>query len=249
MITDKKTIVCFYWKGDRWQETNGHNPDDVSFRNHLRRTGLVSKELASKYVNNLFEGASRWTNAPFNFICFTNEALDLLQGIEVRPFPLITSKGVLPRMYMFSKEAGLTGQVLSLDIDIIITGPLDDLLQYEGLFCTRKSWTRGEEHLIDGDIMSFKACPHTENLFWTPLTNNIEQVEQISGGGRERFWVRHVMSGRAVDIWQDVLPGQVCSYKFHVKNGQVPSNARIISCHGFPRPHQITEPWRMEYWK
>jgi hypothetical protein len=245
------TVVCFYWQGDRWQEKAGHTPSDKSFQNHLKRSGTVSKELAAKYVNNLFEGVSRWTKEPFKFICFTCEELDLNPNIETRPWYQITSKGVLPRMYMFSEDAGLFGsQVLCLDIDVIITGSLDNLLQYRGLFCTRKSWTRGEETLIDGDIMSFSAGKETEELFWNPLVRDIKKVEELSLGGRERFWVREVLKGREVDTWQEVFPGQVCSYKFHVMSkGKVPQGTRIISCHGYPRPHQIETKWRTEYWK
>lgn len=245
-----KKIICFYWQGDRWQDT----PSDVtdpSFQRHQKRVGSVSKELASQYVNNLYLGTTRWTKEPFQFICFTNEDLHLMNGIERRPFKPVTSKGVLPRMYMFSKEAGLFGsQVLSLDIDLIITGSLDDLLRYDGLFCTRKSWTRGEETLLDGDIMSFKACEESENIFWNPIVADPVLADALSGGGRERFWVRQVMNEGSADTWDRICPGQVVSYKHHVmKENRVPDAARIISCHGYPRPHQIMQSWREQYWK
>lgn len=243
-------IVCFYWQGDRWRETaEGPIPKDISYARHLDRVGTVSRELASKYVNNLLQGVLRFSKEPFNFICFTNEDLDLDQGVEVRPLKMVTTKGVMPRMYMFSKEAGLFGsQVLSLDLDLLITGSLDDLISYRGLFCTRKSFTRGEETQLDGDIMSFTAGEETEKMFYTPLTQNLPLVDEISQG-RERFWVRYVMDDVA-DTWQDLFPGQVCSYKHHVlKAGKLPPNARIVSCHGFPRPHQITHQWRTTYWK
>lgn len=244
----KKNIVCFYWQGDRWGEQQ-QQTSDVSFARHFARVGPASKDLASKYVNNLYDGVRRFTTEEFNFICFTNEALQLNEGIETRPFKLITNKGVLPRMYMFSKEAGLFGsQVLSLDIDLIITGSLNDLVNYNGLFCTRMSWTKGEEHLRDGDIMSFRAGEETEEIFWNPLVRNTAEVEKLSQG-RERVWVRHVIKSKA-EVWQDVTPGQVCSYKFHVQQTrQLPENARIVSCHGYPRPHQIKDEWRKEYWK
>ena len=246
------TVCCFYWQGDRWQESENYQSSDTSFKNHLKRTGTVTKELATKYINNLYQGICRYTLAPFKFVCFSNETLPAVHpDIELRFLPMLTTKGVLPRMFMFSEEAGLFGdQVLSLDLDLIITGPLDDLLGYDGLFCTRKSWTRGEETLIDGDIMSFTAGKMNEDLFWKPLKQDIEKVEAISNGGRERLWVRHVMQTWEVETWDSFIPNQIVSYKHHIRPlGHVPSETRIISCHGYPRPHQIKDKWRMEYWK
>jgi hypothetical protein len=153
---------------------------------------------------------------------------------------------------MFSGEAGLMGsQVLSLDLDVIITGSLDNLLQYKGAFCTRKSWTPGEETLIDGDIMSFRANDTMERLFWNPIVHMTKTVEEVTQG-RERIWVRYVMKDlvKAVDTWDEVCPGQICSYKHHVmRSGKLPEGTRIVSCHGYPRPHQIEQKWRMDYWR
>lgn len=247
-----KYVVCFYWQGDRWQEKDfGVVPSDASYQRHLLRVGSVTKELASRYINNLYEGVSGYSGQDFKFVCFTNDSLDLQEGIEKRSFPLVTKTGVLPRMFMFSKESGLFGhQVLSLDIDVIITGSLKDILGYDGLFCTRGSFNKSEggENSLDGDIISFRACPYTEDIFWKPFINNLEGAVAETQG-RERLWIRKVTNNEA-DIWQKFLPGQVVSYKRHVREiGQVPRGARIISCHGHPRPHQITDTWRTEYWK
>lgn len=245
-------IVCFYWLGDRWQETVGPIPVEQAYQNHLKRVGTVSKELATKYINNLYANIRRFSTVSFEFICFTNEDLEnLTPQIIVKRFHMASSKGVLPRMYMFSVEAGLMGsQVLALDLDIIITGSLDNLLNYKGPFCTRKSWTRGEETLLDGDVMSFRANETMEGLLWKPIAHSPKIVEEVTGG-RERAWVRHVLKDVSeIDTWDVVCPGQVCSYKHHVlKLGKVPDNTRIISCHGYPRPHQIEDKWRTEYWK
>ncbi len=247
-----KYVVCFYWQGDRWQDPlHLFMPSDVSYQKHLARVGSVNKELAARYINNLYEGAKRYAEEPFKFVCFTNESLELTEGVEVRSFPLVSGKGVLPRMFMFSKEAGLFGhQVLSLDIDIIITGSLKDLMGYDGTFCTRGSFSKSEggENSLDGDIMSFQAGPETEDIFWKPFVSDIPNAEAETQG-RERFWIRKVVGNKA-DIWQKFLPGQILSYKRHVQGrGSLPNGSRIVSCHGFPRPHQITDKWRTEFWK
>jgi hypothetical protein len=41
----------------------------------------------------------------------------------------------------------------------------------------------------------------------------------------------------------------VLSYKRHVRRKGLPANARIVSCHGKPRPHEINERWAKENWR
>jgi hypothetical protein len=59
-----------------------------------------------------------------------------------------------------------------------------------------------------------------------------------------------VFAGKAAR-WQDVLPGQVVSYKIHVQldpkkgkhigNGLVPAGTRVVCFHGQPRPWAVPE--------
>lgn len=248
-------IACFYWRGDRWQENKDNKPTDHKneFQHHVEnRVGYAPKELVVRYINSLYRGCKRFAEENFKFICFTNENLnDVDENVELRPFEIVSNKGVLPRIYMFSKETGLFGhQVLSLDLDLIIVGSLKDILGYRGQFCTRGMFRRGKENILDGDIMSFKACQETEDKFWKPFIENIEWAEKMTQG-RERFWIRYVTNNEA-DNWHKIIPGQIVSYKRSLRGREgkriIPKNARIVSCHGYPRPHQIKEEWIDEYW-
>lgn len=214
----------------------------------MRRAGRVSTELPSIYVNNLYQGVRRFASEPFRFICFTNQRLDVVEGVELRTFPLYTNHGVLPRLYMFSREAGLFGhQVLCLDIDVVIVGSLKPLMDYRGKFCARSKFKPGEEHKLDGDVMSFRASGETERLFWTPFIEDVPAAERLTQG-RERYWMRHVADGFA-NRWDAVAPGAVLSYKRHIaRTRQVPPSAAIVSCHGVPRPHEIKDDWIKPYW-
>jgi hypothetical protein len=243
-------VICFYWQGDRWQSKDfKEKKSHVNLQNeHLSRIGTVSNDLASKYVNNLYAGVKAFANTDFEFICFTNEELDLSPSIKTRKFPLVTNSGVLPRLFMFSKESGLFGkQVLCLDLDVVIVGDLSNIMSYKGMFCTRAKFKPGYTHMIDGDIMSFKACKETEDIFWKPFINDVEAAEKKTLG-RERYWVRNRIGDKS-DLWDIVCPGNVVSYKWHVRrqNG-IPKGASIVSCHGYPRPHQIKDKCIKRYW-
>lgn len=248
-------VVCFYWQGDRWQHKNyvEKDPAYVNQQEHfIEKAGKVDIQLAARYVNNLFKGVQKYADREFKFVCFTNESLPHLHHkIEVRSFEMVSRMGVLPRLYMFSKEAGLFGyQVLCLDLDVIIVGSLEGLMSYDGPFCTRSKFKRGEEHKLDGDIMSFKAEPATEEIFWKPFIRDVEAAEELTKG-RERYWIRHV-AGDFAERWDHVAPGSVISWKRHVSHTNrrpIPEGTAIVSCHGTPRPHQIKNHWINQYWK
>lgn len=244
-------VICFYWEGERWQSNiDRHASSDPVYARHLKLAGNTDLELVSKYVNNLFIGVTRFADRPFDFICFTNEDLDLSPGIKQRSFPMVTTRGVLPRLYMFSKESGLFGhQVLCIDLDVVIVGGLGPLMSYSGLFCARSKFKLGEEHKLDGDIMSFRAGPAAEARFWLPFVNDVKKAE-LNTQGRERYWIRHV-AGDIADRWDIQAPGAILSFKRNhlARANQIPDRAAIVSCHGFPRPHHITTGVIKEYWK
>ena len=45
-------------------------------------------------------------------------------------------------------------------------------------------------------------------------------------------------------FWQDLLPGQVVSYKNHIRGKEkFPARARVVCFHGKPRPWGVNENW------
>jgi len=224
-------VICFYWLGDRWKDDG----------------------LGPTYINKLYNGVKRNLEQPFDFFCFTNELItsQIDPEIVVRPIrKMPTNKGVLPRLYMFSRQAGLFGhQVLAIDLDVVITGDLSDIANYDGEFCARSKFAPGQKFKLDGDMMSFQAGKTNEKRLWEPYAEDPDKVLQITGG-RERYWYREVFGVKGADRWDKVAPGQMVSYKRHVRtnNNQLPEDARIVSCHGEPRPHETKFKWVVENW-
>lgn len=219
MMKKELIVCCFYWTGDRWQKDG---------REQL-------------YINRLYHMVNRNLTIPFKFICFTNEITNLVPGIFVQRFDTPSKIGVLPRMWMFSEESGLFGhQVLALDLDIVIVGSLDDIASYQGEFCSRSKFAPGQTWKLDGDVTSFEAGPVACERFWTPFRDDPKRIVDLTRG-RERMWFREVLGIRGGDRWDIETPGQVVSYKRHVlrNHNNLPARARIVSCHGKPRPHEL----------
>ena len=100
------------------------------------------------YVNRLFAGVKRHLSRPFRFVCVTNDPEGIRPEVECVPFA--QDPGVPGRKWpnIFSKLtlfkdgfADLEGPTLYLDLDVLITGPLDRFFDYHpGEFCIIRNW-------------------------------------------------------------------------------------------------------------
>lgn len=198
-----------------------------------------------EYVVRLYNGVARNLTVPYRFVCFADDVSRVPEGIEARPLKAPSWKGCLPKIYLYSPEAGLEGRVLLFDLDNVITGSLDDMAAYDGDIAVR-AWFAGYpvKKVADGDMIGFRAgCDVTRRL-WADLSSDPVAAEKETGG-RERWFIRERCTP---DLWQDLLPGQIVSYKNHIRNKDLPENARVVSFHGDPRPHTLDHDWLRTHW-
>ena len=92
-----------------------------------------------EFVNRLYAGAARHLAAPFRFVCFTDDARGLDAAIEIQPLPLPqvpeTKDSRWRKLAIFRRGlAGLEGQVLFLDLDLVIVGSLEPFFTHPGEF-------------------------------------------------------------------------------------------------------------------
>lgn len=196
-------------------------------------------KLGEEYVKRLRNSVARNLSLPHDFVCFSDRSID---GVETRPLNPPSWQGNLPKTYIYSPDAGLDGRVLLFDLDNVIVGSLDDMAAYDGPLCVRGRFQSGKR-LPDGDMISFEAGSEMAKHLWEQA--NSPDVLKHSNNGREREFILHAAPN--ADHWQDICPGQVWSYRLQCR-GKKPPNARVISCHGKPRPHEITAKFVLENW-
>ena len=120
-----------------------------------------------EYVNRLYASVKRNTTLAFTFHCFTDDSTGF--NSEINSYPLkYNLTGWWHKLYFFSAEFPLTGRIVYMDLDTLITGNIDDILGYnEGFVVLRDFYTgiwptiQGNDNVGSG-LMSFEAHKHVD---------------------------------------------------------------------------------------
>lgn len=132
-------------------------------------------------------------------------------------------------------------RVLYMDLDTTIVGPIGELLRRpEPFIALANFYIRAGRQSVGGQLGSglmawtAGAAGHLyERFAWNPPA-----IMQDCGGYGDQLFIHNEVGERC--YWQDILPGQVVSYKVHCERG-VPASARIVCFHGKPRPWDVAE--------
>lgn len=146
---------------------------------------------------------------PHEFICLDNS-----------PFP-----GWWAKLSLF-EPGRFNGRVLYFDLDVTITGNLDDLAEYPGQFVICRDWGRFG---FNSSVMCWDAGT-ADNIYtdFLPVSENI--MSRFQG---DQDWI----TIKKTDA--DKFPRDWCySYKLGLKTG-FPEDMRVCVHHGFPKPWEI----------
>ncbi len=202
----------------------------------------VGNKYSSEYVNILFDMVRRnlIEGTPGKFICFTDDAEGLNEGIEVRSVPSDLA-GWWAKLYLFSSEAFAEGErVIYFDLDVVITGALEPLLDYSGNFAALRD--NGVEGQINSSIMLWSAGK--VNQIWDEWVTQ-GKPKLVSS---DQVWIGNLLPH--IDILQYLYPEKFYSFKLECLNEKTPpKGAMVVYFHGEPRPHQCNIEWVKNVWK
>lgn len=162
-----------------------------------------------------------------DFVCLTDMRPERTIFAQMRHgWPGWWSKLELFRPGLFA------GRILYLDLDTVITGDLSEIAAYVGPFAMLSDFLRPERPA--SGVMAWQADCEPARRVWDAFIQAPDYAMQTSGG--DQAFIRSVL-GDDVDRLQDLVPGQIASYKVHVRDtGRVPSGTRLVCFHGKPRP-------------
>ena len=135
-------------------------------------------KFGPEYVNKLYKMVEKNLTLPHRFVCFTDNAEGIVEGIEVRPLPELNDEGIPDRMWkklgLFANPlADLTGTALFLDLDIIIRSSLDPFFEVEGSFLISKDYDFPHDIIGNSSVFRFEVGKHPdiiENFYKEGLT-------------------------------------------------------------------------------
>lgn len=201
------------------------------------------------YVHALKHAVRQFSSESVRFILFTDHPRqEFDHDIEVYPLEVPRDwRGNYKKMILFRPNNGLTGRVVSMDLDTVLLGNIDCLFQAEGVFITCEDpyhlrWVGGGIHAFDAGWGS--------DILWYPMQQNHRSHLELSKGS-ERLYLKHQfkMHGVPVKFWQRELPGKVVSFKADCKDN-LKGDESVVWFHGIPRPHHVRRlPWVDQYFR
>jgi hypothetical protein len=206
---------------------------------------------------------ARHTSVTYQFTCLTDDPNGIDEDVNIIRFPNEPYiKSWWSKLWMFSPEMPLKGNILYFDLDVIIFDNIDPLFSNPGRFniirdfnrCRVKDWK-----LSNSSCMRWQSG--TMNYLWTEFKENPARVMQQNHGDQD--WITKKAKDEITwfpDEW-------IRSYKWEMiglkdtkllnKDGKKwfrkpvdinPGN-RVAVFHGSPNPMECADEWVINNWK
>lgn len=252
LLATSKIVVCHDMAQNEWGATYSvadmtHRPPTVALSNHKDIALIVRGSLTydnqqpvtvacvyktggdftAEYVHRLAESVRAHTTRPHRFVCLT----DSDEKFTCETVPLTDDlPGWWSKLELFKT---FWGRTVYLDLDTIITGSIDPLLDYDGPVALLQDWYSDKPKLSTG-VMAWNAplsfiCPTDDEK--ALILQGPKQMDQY-------FVVKKLEQAKwHIDNVCEIL--SIVSYKKHCRGQDAPDDARIVCFHGSPRPHEI----------
>lgn len=208
------------------------------------------------FVNRLYNSIQRHTERNTRLICFTDDSSGINTNVQCQPIPDID----LPddqintpwrKLTMWAYPlADIEGDVLFLDLDLVITGCLDDMFDFEaGRFCVIRNWTQPNANIGNTSCFRFPAGKYT-HIF--------EDINANSEAILKKYRIEQVYISREIDdmvFW----PSLWCASFKHTllpkwplnffKTPELPRDTKVIAFTGKPdQDEAVIGVWPVKKW-
>lgn len=200
-----------------------------------------------EYVNKLFGMIKRHLTLPFVLTCFTDDEKGIHPDVQIHDLPSLKLPSDTPERgwnklsTLQGGLGGLSGDVLFLDLDIVIVNNIDELFTHPGEFLIIKDAKL--KHAVTGNSSAyrFKIGEHEDILKY--FQENFDEVKQTHRN-EQAYLSAEVHKKGQLSYW----PTAWCpSFKYHCikpwpighfSDPIIPEGAKLVIFHGHPEPHE-----------
>jgi hypothetical protein len=133
---------------------------------------------------------------------------------------------------------GFGDRLLYLDLDVVITGSLDEIVNFDSSFAMHRDFERRDRNMNASAVMVLDRGAATD--IWHRFDENPRAAMDGFHGDQEFI--------TSVCPAPDLLPSRwVVSYKLEAQTG-IPDGAKVVCFHGKPKPHECAS-WVFDKWR
>lgn len=200
-------------------------------------------DFDERYVLALRHGVDKNLHKNHRFVCLSDVSITCCERIRLEH----GWKGWWSKLELFRQGLFDDDMVLYLDLDTLIVGDMDPLLDIDHKFSMLHGF-RHVERRASGVMIWRGDYSHL-------YEEMVLRADEILDPDTQQFlpWDQDFIDKNVQKFYgfrptpiQPMFP--VFSYKRHCKEG-LPRRASIVCFHGVPRPHQVNDPWVVENWK
>ena len=204
----------------------------------LRSGGIYSAE----WVRKLRDAAERQIKRKHRFRCLSDVEVPCERIPMQHDWPSWWSKVGL------FKPGVIEGETLYLDLDTVLTGPVDIKNISVDFAMLQSFW---KEEAVGSGVMWFSGdnVPHKvyEKFAKQPqayIAHHERNADGVYVG--DQAFVSDCLGQENIPRINDYLPG-IKSYKMHCLR-RLPADAAIVAFHGRPRPTEVDHDWMKQHW-
>lgn len=196
-----------------------------------RHSFAFSTHYTESDVEKLYRGFARNLSVPFRFICWSDRERSYSEPVEQRLIKGEPSYASCIQPYELNEPMILVG------LDTIVVGNCDHLAAYA--------------------IGAAKIAVPRDPFFPEKVCNGVALVpggmrhvwDSLAPGENDMERIRAMARAGAVNIIDDIFPGQVVSYKGEIAKNGLSDETRIVYFHGEQKPHQLPHVgWIARHW-
>ncbi|MDP1708723.1 MAG: hypothetical protein Q8L89_06630 [Gammaproteobacteria bacterium] len=210
------------------------------------------------YVNKLYGMVSRNLSGDFRFVCLTDDRHGIRPEVEIKAMPAFDLPESLRRhpfrrMFIFQERLeDIKGDVLHLDLDLVVTGSLDGFFDYKPdlNFVVAENWTQPGQGIGNMSVFRFRVGALTK--VWERFRPDPMEMMRLYRNSqtfvcRTLGQVEFFPSEWCISFKHSIVPRWPLNF---VQTPRLPENARIVVFTGKPDPHEaVVGVWPAKWYK